>query len=608
MEDGVRAGGDAARGDGQVQGMPASRHMRVADGAQGGAGSALGEASDVLGSKGAVPVLLCLLVAVLLTVLVCLVHVPKYAAIDDFMQALYARGAYFETPNYLMQYSMVLFSAPVSLLYAAIPAVPWYPVTLMGLQVVSFAAMFNLARKMRTSVLVRAFALVALGLCELMVTTYFTFSVTSLVAFAAGMSIVLAHGCFVPPKSILPGDALGYLLIAMGVSIRYDVCFAAALIFLPFLIWAIVRNRNQLTFIMAAGVVACIVLSYAAGQIAWRSGQGWESYVDMQEAASSVADYPRVSYEDARRVAPKLSENDVDMIYDFLFVDAGTYDLETFRALDGVVQPFGVSTFVGAVSSRPSFTAFSLALVVVAFLFAALLGVARGFNRRGKALLFGVCVATLGIMLLLLLRARARMHVVLPLFVATVFALVVGALNDDEGAIGHVSASRLPAAFSVAGMAVFAVIFAFVEMSYARPLQRSLSAELTGNMQRYVDEHPDTLVAFTYSQGGLLNHDVFAFDRWRHPQNAVFIGGYDYYTRPWENFLAKSGLSRDHFLEYLLDGDRMVTIGGERQARLVETYLSEHSGKAVRAEKVESMGRGTQSPEEHFVWRYSVVE
>jgi hypothetical protein len=127
-------------------------------------------------------------------------------------------------------------------------------------------------------------------------------------------------------------------------------------------------------------------------------------------------------------------------------------------------------------------------------------------------------------------------------------------------------------------------------------------------MQRYVDEHPDTLVAFTYSQGGLLNYDAFAFDRWRHPQNAVFIGGYDYYTKPWENFLARSGLSRDRFLEYLLDGDRMVTIGGERQAKLVETYLSEHTGKTVRAERVESMGKATQSPEEHFVWKYAPVE
>lgn len=605
MDDGMRTGATTTRG-GQSQGRPASRHMRVDD-APDGTGATLEERGDVLGSKGVVPVLLCLLAAMLLTVLVCLVHVPKYAAIDDFMQALYARGAYFDTPSHLMQYSMVLFSAPVSLLYAAIPLVPWYPVALMGLQVVSFAAMFNLARKMRTSVLVRVFALVALGLCELMVTTYFTFSVAGLVTFAAGMSIVLAHGCFAPPKSLLPSDALGYLLIVMGVSIRYDVCFAAALVFLPFLIWAIARNRNQLTFIMAAGVVACIALSYAAGQVAWRVGQGWEGYIDMQEAASSVADYPHVSYDDARRVAPKLSENDVDMIYDFLFVDAETYDLETFRALDGVVQPFGLSTFVSAVRSRLSFTAFSLGLVVVAFLFAVLLAVARGFNGRGKALLFGVCAATLALMLLLLLRARARMHVVLPLFVATVFALVVGALNDDEAAVGHASA-RLHAALPVAGMAVFAAVLAFVEVSYARPLQRSLSSELTPNMQRYVDEHPDTLVAFTYSQGGLLNYDAFEFDRWRHPQNAVFIGGYDYYTKPWENFLARSGLSRDRFLEYLLDGDRMVTIGGERQAKLVETYLSEHTGKAVRAERVESMGKATQSPEEHFVWKYAPAE
>ena len=100
---------------------------------------------------------------------------------------------------------------------------------------------------------------------------------------------------------------------------------------------------------MALGVVACIAVSYVSGQVAWRTCPGWEDYVPNQEAASSIADYPRVSYEDVSRVASQLSKNDVDMLYDFMFVDSDPYSLETFQAIDGAVQTFSTRTLMGPV-------------------------------------------------------------------------------------------------------------------------------------------------------------------------------------------------------------------------------------------------------------------
>ena len=559
------------------------------------------------GAFGFLAILLCLLVSVGLTALVCFLQMPKFAAPDDFIQALYARGALFNTRGHLMPFSFVAYSAPLCMLYAAFPSIPWYPVSLMGLQAISFAAMFNLARKIDARIIVRVFVLIALGLCELMVTAYLSFSVAAFVTFSAGMSLILAHACFDRPESARLGDILGYLLIIMGVSIRYDVCFAGALVFLPFLIWALVHNRNLRTMLMALGVVACMVVSYAGGLLAWRTGDGWQTYGETQDEIASVADYPRVDYQKAQEVAPKLSDNDIDMIYEFLFVDADTYDLDTFKALNGVVKRYGMDTFMGAVRERPSFTAFVFGLAAVVFVCAILLGVACGFGGRGKALLIGVGVAALLVLLLVFLRARPKMHVILPLFVSALFALVVGALNDDPDALKYEmleAHERISAIFPVLGVVVFLAIGAFVEVKYALPLRRSLSAELTGNMQRYVDEHDKQLVSFTLSQGGLMNYDAFEFDKWAHPKNAVFIGGYEYYTTPWRNFLEGNGLSRDHFLNYLLDGERMVTVGTERQAEMVATYLSEHNDKVVKAEKVASMGKGTQSDDEYFVWRY----
>jgi hypothetical protein len=305
------------------------------------------------------------------------------------------------------------------------------------------------------------------------------------------------------------------------------------------------------------------------------------------------------------------------MLYEFMFVDSDPFTLETFQALDGVVQTFGANTLMGAVRSRGSYTVAVLGLVAAAFASAVLLGVSRRMSRRGMALLLSVCAVTLVETFLLFLRARPRMHVVLPLFVATMFALVVAALNSDPTALRAAARdaekspwpSWLRLAAPIAGIVVFALLAGLIEVKYARPLQRSLSAELTQRAEAYVDAHPDQTVLFLRSQGVIENRDAFAFDRWQVPANVVMIGGgYEYYTTPWKNYLARTGLDRTHYLSYLVQDKGMVSVCNERIAHMVETYLHEHTGKAVRAEKVESIGRGTQSPDEFFVWRFVAGE
>ena len=63
---------------------------------------------------------------------------------------------------------------------------------------------------------------------------------------------------------------------------------------------------------------AYCVWSQTAGSIAG----ALQSYNETKETIAAVADYPYVDYAKAQEVAPKLSDNDIDMIYEFLFVDA----------------------------------------------------------------------------------------------------------------------------------------------------------------------------------------------------------------------------------------------------------------------------------------------
>lgn len=48
----------------------------------------------------------------------------------------------------------------------------------------------------------------------------------------------------------------------------------------------------------------------------------------------------------------------------------------------------------------------------------------------------------------------------------------------------------------------------------------------------------------------------------------------------------------------------MVTASYPEQAELIATYLSEHSGQTVEAERVETLGETTSGDEDVCIWRY----
>ncbi len=326
----------------------------------------------------------CLAVSVAIVALICLVQVPKYAMPDDFMQDLYARGAYLDTPGFLMLYSLVGFSAPISWLYALLPAVPWYPVALLSLIAISFAAVGVTVVSARVPAPLKVFLAGALALCEVMATVYLTYTIVAFIACAAGVVLVLRRAAFCRPQGFRASDVLAFALIVEGFSLRPESGAAALVLFVPFLVWALACNRNARTMAFAVGVVAAMGLSYAAGMIAWRITPGWEEFQQTFKAAQAVADYPVVDYEDVQQVAPELSQTDVDMIYEFIFVDADTYSLETFQALDGVVEGYGFATMLAGMVARVSFTAFAFGLLVVLAATAAS-SAPRGASPRGRA-------------------------------------------------------------------------------------------------------------------------------------------------------------------------------------------------------------------------------
>lgn len=206
--------------------------------------------------------------------------------------------------------------------------------------------------------------------------------------------------------------------------------------------------------------------------------------------------------------------------------------------------------------------------------------------------------------LLIFLRARLKIHVFLPVFVVALFALVVCCLVPEEGEEGRAEGVFLGRVVPVAGVLAYAGVLGLLWLTYVRPLQASLANDLTPAAEAYLADNADTTVLFTQTQGILTNDDVFAFDAWEQPDNAVFIGGYEYYTPSWQTYLERSGLSRKGYLANLVDSEDMVTASYESQAELIAAYLTEHTGSDVRAERVETLGETTQTGEQVAIWRY----
>lgn len=349
-------------------------------------------------------------------------------------------------------------------------------------------------------------------------------------------------------------------------------------------------------------------VSYLTGHLAYSITPGWESFDATFKAAQKVADYPHLAGDEAEAV-PAMSDNDLSMIYEFLFADTSTYDLDTFTALDARVHGYGLFTLKTAVLSRKSFTAFVAGLVVIVAAIAAHLAYVLRLRGGAHALMWSAPVMLALEYLIVFLRARPKMHVILPAFVVAIFVLVVPCLAPHDDAQGAerpgTSVVRRLAMPAVLALCLLAVT-AFVELKYARPNQASMRVEASTAAQAYVDEKPEKIVMFAHTQGLLTNADCLSFDRWQLPSNALFVGGYEQYTAPWQTFLTSNNLKLDGLFMNLLDSSRMVAVANADQAQMFATYLTEHSGSRVEAHMDESLGMGSGSIE-YGVWSFSAA-
>lgn len=552
------------------------------------------------------------LVAALVPVLlICLLATPIYPmSPDEQVQQLYASGRFLGAgQQLLMPYSLVTFSAPISALYALLPAVPWYALALLGLIVASFAVAWDKTLRSRMSGRLCVPTLALLVALEVISTLYLTYTIVAFLAVGAGLMLVLGRAAFDSPGGAHATDVAGMALVVAGYSLRPESGLAAIAVFAPFVVWVLVRNRNAGSIARGVIVVALVGVCAFAGRFAYDHTPGWEGYSAYLDAGRSALDYPDLPAEAVQAVEPALSDNDVDVLYNWLFADDGVFGTEFFERLGRRVDHLGLSNLASSLRAKTTYLLVGLVALVGLYAWALVrdLGEGRGALAAGIVLML---LASCGV---LILRARVRLHVVIPLVAMGVFALVSLAGGSERPVGRHAApattraASPCPVPLAAACVVLALAVSGGFWLKVARPLAARSTSPTIAAARAYVDENPDQLVVFGRSQTLMFaGSNALAFEAWDWPDNMLPIGGWENHTAPWASFLARWGIEGNDVLQQLPERSDMVAVLQPKKMELIRTYLSEHGGREVEANVVQDLGPGAADPSvDVYVYRFT---
>ena len=555
-----------------------------------------------------------LLLALVTVLLVCVLATPVYPMCpDEYVQQLFASNRFLAAgSNLLMPYSLVLVSAPLCTLYAALPQVPWYALLLLALTVASFWALYDETLRSRMSSNCCVATLGLLLALEVICTLYLTYTIVAFLAMAAGLVLVLRRAVFSEERRVDVADVAGIVLVALGFSLRPESGLATLVVFCPFALWVLARNRHVGAILRGVAVLAVVGACLVAGHVAYESTPGWEGYASYLDAGRDVLDYPDMSVEEVRELAPELSENDVAVLQSWLFADDSVFGEQLFEKLAPGVDRMGLSNLSASLRAKTTYLLVAAVVAVAAYAWLLHRGDERGAGVR--ALVAGVVLMFAASCALLVLRARVRLHVVIPLIVVAVFALVSTAGEGETARGRHAVRSAEPATTPsrLVVVATAALALAFCGgfwYTSVRGIATRGSAQTSENARAYVAEHPDELVVFGRTQTIMFRGlDIFDLEGWEYPANMLQVGGWENHTAPWHALLDRWGIEGNDVLQQLPERSDMVAVLNPTNMELLRTYLAEHSGREVSASVVADLGPSTADPSVDLcVYRFAYV-
>lgn len=534
-------------------------------------------------------------------VLACALQAPMYPmSPDEQMQALYASGRYLASgPNWLMPYSLAPISVPLSLLYRLLPQLPWYPLMLLILIGASWSiSLIQVMRSRMNDPLCLSLVTIFLA-CDVISTMYLTFTIVSFLTVSAGLMLLVGRSAFARDHRVHASDVVGLVLIVLGYALRPESGQVAFVLFSPFALWVLAANRNVASISRMLAAVLGVALCVGVGQAAYRSTPGWETYPDYLAAGRRSLDYPDLPVEEVRAIAPELSEEDVALLHEWMFIDEDVFGIDFFSRYGEAREHISLDNARDALGAKTTYALIGLTAAMAACAWALTGDIGR---RDGVCLLaFGVVLMLLVSCALFILRARVRVHVVMPLAFCAMMSLVMCAHAPVASSIGvHARVSERGGSRGSRGMAlpIAALLFSVVACGgfwavVVRPLRAQAAAPTVAAVADYVEDNPDQLVVFARTQTLLYpSYDAFSFERWSYPENVLQVGGWMSHTAPWRDFLERHDLSLGSTFADLADRDDVVTVVADGKVDVIRAYLEGQTGRGVEVEVLEDLGPG----------------
>ena len=544
-------------------------------------------------------------------VLLCMIHAPVYATPpDDFVQELFLRGQFQAGSSTLAPYTLAFVSAPIAALYKISAHVPWYAMTLLPCIVISFGILWASVLRLRLSRAWLAIVGAVVLASEIICVWYFTYTIVAFLTLGAGLMLIMPRAVFGDAGKPAVADFFGLLLVAVGFSLRPESGVAALAVFAPFLVYALVRSRRAGTLLRALAVIFVIGACYAGGQIAYRTTPGWEGFSSYLDAGRKVLDTKEMSVEEVQAVAPELSENDIAVLYDWDFVDHDVFGTGVLKRIATAVSTYSLPHFLTSLKAK--ITYLLLAIVILLGIAACILVRVQSNERPVRMLAYGVVAMSFVNYSLIVMRGRPRLHIVIPIAIVALMALIVCCQGPRErhgrydSSVSTGLSSPTHARVASAGVCILCALgLAGFWYASVRPLQNRLTLPYATNVGEYVQENQDTLVVFAHTQAAWFSGtDAFASASWECPENVLFVGGWESETGSWDETLQRWDLSDGAPLQALATRDDMVLVATKSVAKLYERYLQEHVSAEVSMKKIEKLGSGAASSSEVCVWSF----
>ena len=551
------------------------------------------------------------LLAFVPAVLLCMIHAPVYATPpDDFVQELFLRGQFQAGSSTLAPYTLVFVSAPIAALYKISAHVPWYAMTLLLCIVISFGILWASVLRLRLSRAWLAIVGAVVLASEIICVWYFTYTIVAFLTLGAGLMLIMPRAVFGDAGKPAVADFFGLLLVAVGFSLRPESGVAALAVFAPFLVYALVRSRRAGTLLRALAVIFVIGACYAGGQIAYRTTPGWEGFSSYLDAGRKVLDTKEMSVEEVQAVAPELSENDIAVLYDWDFVDHDVFGTGVLKRIATAVSTYSLPHFLTSLKTK--ITYLLLAIVILLGIAACILVRVQSNERPVRMLAYGVVAMSFVNYSLIVMRGRPRLHIVIPIAIVALMALIVCCQGPRErhgrydSSVSTGLSSPTHARVASAGVCILCALgLAGFWYASVRPLQNRLTLPYATNVGEYVQENQDTLVVFAHTQAAWFSGtDAFASASWECPENVLFVGGWESETGSWDETLQRWDLSDGAPLQALATRDDMVLVATKSVAKLYDRYLQEHVSAEVSMKKIEKLGSGAASSSEVCVWSF----